>query len=224
MFNDRIHLLKPSIHCIQFIIFTQYNREFKTLHALSSTERSHQDCAFHFSISAQSVILLMESTAVQRMLHVLTVLTTLLGSPPPATSRTMAATSLVSGKARVASLLWTSRPATATSNADLRPTLPRTTAPAGTLSECQPPVLLQPRTWHSLLQRPLEVPHAGGVASGAAVFYLHAHHRYSSLAQVPVTVTVNDLQPKQLTNQVFRWILRTVMDGGTVYCTVDCTL
>ena len=224
MFNDRIHLLKPSIHCIQFIIFTQYNREFKTLHALSSTERSHQDCAFHFSISAQSVILLMESTAVQRMLHVLTVLTTLLGSPPPATSRTMAATSLVSGKARVASLLWTSRPATATSNADLRPTLPRTTAPAGTVSECQPPVLLQPRTWHSLLQRPLEVPHAGGVASGAAVFYLHAHHRYSSLAQVPVTVTVNDLQPKQLTNQVFRWILRTVMDGGTVYCTVDCTL
>ena len=224
MFNDRIHLLKPSIHCIQFIIFTQYNREFKTLHALSSTERSHQDCAFHFSISAQSVILLMESTAVQRMLHVLTVLTTLLGSPPPATSRTMAATSLVSGKARVASLLWTSRPATATSNADLRPTLPRTTAPAGTVSVCQPPVLLQPRTWHSLLQRPLEVPHAGGVASGAAVFYLHAHHRYSSLAQVPVTVTVNDLQPKQLTNQVFRWILRTVMDGGTVYCTVDCTL
>ena len=224
MFNDRIHLLKPSIHCIQFIIFTQYNREFKTLHALSSTERSHQDCAFHFSISAQSVILLMESTAVQRMLHVLTVLTTLLGSPPPATSRTMAATSLVSGKARVASLLWTSRPATATSNADLRPTLPRTTAPAGTVSECQPPVLLQPRTWHSLLQRPLEVPHAGGVASGAAVFYLHAHHRYSSLAQVPVTVTVNDLQPKQLTNQVFRWILCTVMDGGTVYCTVDCTL
>ena len=224
MFNDRIHLLKPSIHCIQFIIFTQYNREFKTLHALSSTERSHQDCAFHFSISAQSVILLMESTAVQRMLHVLTVLTTLLGSPPPATSRTMAATSLVSGKARVASLLWTSRPATATSNADLRPTLPRTTAPAGTVSECQPPVLLQPRTWHSLLQRPLEVPHAGGVASGAAVFYLHAHHRYSSLAQVPVTVTVNDLQPKQLTNQVFRWILRTVMDGCTVYCTVDCTL
>ena len=224
MFNDRIHLLKPSIHCIQFIIFTQYNREFKTLHALSSTERSHQDCAFHFSISAQSVILLMESTAVQRMLHVLTVLTTLLGSPPPATSRTMAATSLVSGKARVASLLWTSRPATATSNADLRPTLPRTTAPAGTVSECPPPVLLQPRTWHSLLQRPLEVPHAGGVASGAAVFYLHAHHRYSSLAQVPVTVTVNDLQPKQLTNQDFRWILRTVMDGGTVYCTVDCTL
>ena len=149
-----------------------------------STEQSHQDCAFRFSISAQSVILLMEGTGVQSVLHVSTVLTTLLGSPPPATSRTMATTSLVSGKLRVASLLWTSCPATTTSNAVLRPTVPRTTAPAGTVSVCQPPVLLQPGTRHSLLQRPLEVPHADGVASGAVVFNLHAHHPHCSLVPV----------------------------------------
>ena len=155
----------------------------------------------------------MEGTGVQSVLHVSTVLTTLLGSPPPATSRTMATTSLVSGKRRVASLLWTSCPATTTSNAELRPTVPRTTAPAGTVSVCQSVSLL---CCCSL------VP---GTASCSAHWRSRMRTAWPQEPQYSIsTLTIltvlwsqfglfTDLQLARAAYQVFRWILICVLCG-----------